>query len=106
MKGGKFLKLDKYKFLKPYFLLLPALIVLIGLFLGGVISALAQSFGYFPLIGLKNFTLSYFHEVWTDPQFLSALKFSLYTFLLSSLLAVIIGVFLAYQLLKLAKDNS
>ncbi len=106
MKGEKFLNLEKYKFLKPYFLLLPALIVLIGLFLGGVISALAQSFGYFPLIGLKKFTLNYFYEVWTDPQFLSALKFSIYTSLLSSMLAVIIGVFLAYQLLKLAKDNS
>lgn len=97
---------DKYKILKPYILLLPALIVLIVLFLGGLVSAIAQSLGYFPLIGLEEFTLHYFVAVLTDAQFLAALRFSIYISLLSSLLSVILGVFLAYQLLKLADDNS
>ena len=37
---------------EPYLLLLPALVVLGGLFLGGVVLGVLQSFGYFPLIGL------------------------------------------------------
>lgn len=99
------MKLKNYSFLKPYLLLLPALIVLVGLFLGGVILALTQSFGYFPLIGLKNFTLKYYSEVLSSPEFIDALGYSLYISFISSIISVTGGVLLAYQLVKLPKDH-
>lgn len=91
---------------EPYLLLLPALVVLGGLFLGGVILGIAQSFGYFPLIGLKEFTLKYYIEMLSNPEFLDALVYSLYISVVSSVLAGVIGVFLAYQLAKLPKKHN
>ncbi|KPU27055.1 spermidine/putrescine ABC transporter permease [Caloranaerobacter sp. TR13] len=86
--------------MKPYILLLPALTILIGIFISGLILGLVQSFGYFPVIGLKNFTLRYYLEVLTDKDFLQSLKFSFYISLISSVIAVILGVILAYSILK------
>ncbi|SJZ37593.1 ABC transporter permease [Selenihalanaerobacter shriftii] len=94
--------LSKYSFWKPYILLSPALVVLIGLFLGGVTLALLQSLGYFPFIGLKTITLKYYIEVFSSPEFIDALKYSLYISFVSSVGAVVIGVLLAYQLVKLS----
>ncbi|WP_018249566.1 ABC transporter permease [Orenia marismortui] len=98
------MKLMKYSIIKPYILLTPALIILFGLFLGGVILALAQSFGYFPLLGLNTFTLKYYIEIFTSTEFLDALRYSFYISFVSSFLAVVIGVFLAYQLVRLPKE--
>lgn len=100
------MKLLDYKTLKPYILLLPALTVLVGLFLGGVTMAFTQSLGYFPLLGLNKITLKYYIEVWTSPEFIDGLIYSLYISLFSSLLAVLIGVLLAYQLMKLPREHN
>ena len=91
---------------EPYLLLLPALVVLGGLFLGGVVLGVLQSFGYFPLIGLNNFTLEYYTEMLSSPEFLDALGYSLYISIVSSVLAAVLGVFLAYQLAKLPKKHT
>ncbi|MBM7556408.1 ABC transporter permease [Halanaerobacter jeridensis] len=91
---------------EPYLLLLPALVVLGGLFLGGVVLGVLQSFGYFPLIGLNNFTFEYYTEMLSSPEFLDALGYSLYISVVSSVLAAVIGVFLAYQLAKLPKKHT
>ncbi|AGB41126.1 ABC-type spermidine/putrescine transport system, permease component I [Halobacteroides halobius DSM 5150] len=99
------MKLNNYSFWKPYILLFPALTILVGLFLGGVTLALAQSFGYFPLLGLNNFTLKYYIKVLSSPEFLDALQYSLYISFMSSVIAVVLGVFLAYQLVKLPKEH-
>ncbi len=99
------MNLQKYSRWQPYILLLPVLTVLIGLFLGGVILALAQSFGYFPLLGLKEFTLKYYLEIWTSPEFMDALLYSLYISFISAVVSVVIGVALAYQLVKLPREH-
>lgn len=83
---------------KPYVFLAPALFVLGGLFLSSLFSALAQSLGYFPFAGLHEPTLRYFAEVLSRPDFLQALLFSLQISLVSSLLAVALGVVLAFLL--------
>lgn len=62
---------------------------------------LLQSFGYFKAIGLTDFTLKYYKEVLTDSNFLSSLKFSLYTSALSSIIAVVLGVLLSYSILQM-----
>lgn len=99
------MKLKKNSTWYSYLLLFPALTILIGLFMGGVILALSQSLGYFPLLGLKDFTLQYYLEVWSSPEFIDSLKFSLFISLVSSIMAVIVGVFLAYQLVKIPKEH-
>lgn len=88
----------KVKF-KPYILLAPALFIILGIFMTGIIIGFAQSLGYFPVIGLRELTLKYYKEILTDKEFLTSLKFSLYISLVSSVIAVITGVALAYLML-------
>ena len=77
------------------------LLILIGIFVTGIVLGLLQSFGYFKVIGLTDFTLKYYKEVLMDSNFLSSLKFSLYTATVSSVIAVILGVLLAYSIVQM-----
>lgn len=86
--------------IKPYILLAPALFIILGIFVTGIIVGFAQSIGYFPVIGLKELTLKYYIHILSDKEFLSSLKFSLYISLMSSLIAVILGTGLAYFMLE------
>jgi putative spermidine/putrescine transport system permease protein len=86
---------------KPYLLLSPMLLILIGIFVTGILLGLLQSFGYFKAIGLTDFTLKYYREVLMDSNFLSSLKFSLYTATVSSVIAVVLGVLLAYSIVQM-----
>ncbi|MFW6280393.1 MAG: ABC transporter permease [Halanaerobium sp.] len=95
----------RFKKWYPYILLSPALLVLSVLFLGGVILGLSQSLGYFPILGLEEPTFSYYIEVWSSPEFFHSLVFSLFIAFTSSILTVIIGVFFAYQLVKMKGKN-
>lgn len=87
--------------LKPYLLTMPVVLILVSVFLSGILMALVQSFGYFPLIGLEDFTLKYYREVLSDTNFLSSLRFSLYTSLVSSVISMIFGVLLAYSIYRM-----
>lgn len=87
------------KQIKPYILLLPAAIVLLGILTSGIVIALSQSLGYMPIIGLRELTFKYYVSIITDKGFLESLKFSLNISLFSSAIAVIIGVALAYSML-------
>lgn len=95
----------RFKKWYPYLLLSPALLVLSALFLGGVVLGLSQSLGYFPILGLEELTFSYYIEVWSSPEFFHSLIFSLFIAFTSSILTVIIGVFFAYQLVKMRGKN-
>ena len=86
--------------LKPYLLLFPASVVLISIMGIGIINCIFQSLGYFPQIGLNNFTLDYYMEVLRDRNFLKSLIFSLKTSFISSSICVVVGVLLAYVLSK------
>lgn len=88
------------KKLKPYILLFPTMIVIFGIFTSGLIMGLVQSLGYFPVVGLREFTLRYYKEVLASKDFITSLKFSIYTSLVSSVIAVILGVLLAYSILR------
>lgn len=85
---------------KPYLLLLPVSIILISIMGIGIINCISQSLGYFPQIGLNNFTLDYYMEVLRDRNFLKSLIFSLKTSFISSSICIVVGVFLAYVLSK------
>ncbi|RKD29028.1 ABC transporter permease [Thermohalobacter berrensis] len=91
--------------LKPYVLLLPVMLVILGIFVSGLVMALIQSLGYFPVVGLKDITLKYYKEVLTDKSFLSSLSFSLYISFTSSIIAIIVGILLAYSILRSNKKE-
>jgi len=87
------------KKIKPYIMLIPVMIFILGIFIAGIVSGLLQSLGYFPAIGLKTITLQYYKEILSSPSFLKGLRFSFCTSFISSLIAVILGVLFSYLLL-------
>ncbi|MEW9095861.1 MAG: ABC transporter permease subunit [Clostridiaceae bacterium] len=90
---------------KPYILLLPVTIVLLGIFAFGLVTGLLQSLGYFPEVGLKEITLRYYIEVLKSNNFMSSLKFSIFIAVFSSILATVLGVLLAYCLMTNEKNK-
>ncbi len=88
---------NKYK---PYVMLIPVMIVILGIFINGLIMAFIQSLGYFKAIGLTEITFKYYKEVLTSQGFLSSLGFSVYIATISSVIAVVLGVILAYSILR------
>lgn len=86
--------------LKPYILLAPVMSILLGIFSVGIIVCIVQSLGYFPTIGLTDFTLDYYKQVLSEPKFIKSLMFSFNTAFISSALSVVIGVLIAYLLLR------
>lgn len=87
------------KEIRPYILLLPAALVLLGILTSGIVIALSQSLGYMPIIGLRELTFKYYVSIITDKGFLESLRFSLNISLFSSTIAVIVGVAVAYCML-------
>ena len=81
-------------------MLAPVMFIILGIFTMGLALGFFQSLGYFPAVGLKEFTLRYYKEVLTDIGFLDSLKFTLYTSFVSSTLALVIGVLLAYSIFQ------
>jgi putative spermidine/putrescine transport system permease protein len=90
---------------RPYLYLSPALIVLGGLFLGGVVLAAVQSLGYFPVIGLYKFTVVYYRQVFGEHEFLASLGMTLYVALSSTILSTVAGIYLANYLIQVIKKN-
>ncbi len=64
-----------------------------------------QSLGHFEAVGLHEYTLRYYKEVLNSKDFLSSLGFSLYTSLVSSIIAIVLGVLLSYSILKTKSNN-
>ena len=73
-------------------MLAPALLVIIGLFGGGLVFGLMQSLGYFPVANLRDFTPSHYFDVLTDRNFLVSLwttfRIAFFVTLLSTVFAV------------------
>jgi len=78
--------------LKIPLMLGPAVGLIVLLFGGGLLVGLGQSLGYFPAIGLTEFTFEYYISVLTDSNFLRSLwltfRIALTATVLSSVLAV------------------
>lgn len=86
-------------------MLFPVLFILGAFFLGGILLAIIQSFGYFPVIGLSSFTTDFYLEILISPAFLESLGHTFYISLISTLLSTIIGVYLANYIVGLTKKN-
>ena len=94
----------KKNWLKPYIYLLPVMSILLFVFTLGLGISIMQSIGYYPGIGLYDITLDYYREVFQSGGFFSGLLFSLRISVISSLIAAVIGVGLAYLLVMQQKE--
>ncbi len=84
--------------LKIALLLAPALLVLGGLFAGGLYAALLQSLGYFPAIGMTEMDLDAYREVLGSRQFLDSLLLTFYVAGVSTIVATVLAVLAALAL--------
>ncbi len=84
--------------LKIPLLLAPAILVLGGLFAGGLYAALVQSFGYFPAIGMTEVSLDAYREVLGSRTFLDSLLLTFYVAGVSTILATVLAVLAALAL--------
>ena len=79
-------------------MLSPALLVIVGLFAGGLLLALAQSLGYFPPTGERCFTLTHYRGLFVDPEFRYSLVLTLAVASASTLISSAAGLALALPL--------
>ena len=73
-------------------LLAPALLLIGGLFFGGLAVALMRSFGWMPVIGLTEPSLDAYRAVLTDPGFLRALVLTLHIAVTSTAIAAVLAI--------------
>lgn len=69
----------------------PALAVLLALFAGGLALGLTQSFGYFPVIGMTDFSLEAYRQVLTRPGFTRSLGLTVFVSVVTTSLTVVFG---------------
>jgi putative spermidine/putrescine transport system permease protein len=79
-------------------MLLPAVALLVILFGGGMLVGLGQSFGYFPIIGLNDFTFKYYSDILSDSNFYQSLWLTFRIAFMSTLLSSIFAVAFALAL--------
>jgi putative spermidine/putrescine transport system permease protein len=79
-------------------MLFPALALLFVLFGGGLLVGLGQSFGYFPIIGLTNFTFDYYRDILSDPNFFESVWLTFWIAFMSTLLSSVLAVAFALVL--------
>lgn len=83
-------------------MLSPSLAVILLLFGGGILLGCVQALGYLPAAGLDRLSLDHFHGILRDPDFLTSLGLTFYIALVSTLVAVALGVGAALLLADLA----
>ena len=79
-------------------MLFPSIVLLTILFGGGLLVGLGQSFGYFPIIGLTDFTPNYYLDVLRDPDFFLSLWITFRIAFLSTFTASVLAVGFALML--------
>lgn len=82
------------------FLILNGVVIFAALF-----KSIQMSLGYYPLIGMKTLTLDYFQSVLKNALYLKSIRYSLYLALISTAGALLIGLILAFVLLKIGSKH-
>lgn len=82
--------------------LLPVMVVIIGLFAGGVMAAIWQSLGLLSPTGESGLTLRHYYAIFVDREFWNSLRVTLVLGVLATLLAAVGGILLALGLRRLA----
>lgn len=86
-------------------MLAPALLVVGGLFGGGLLLGLLQSLGHTPSTGLENLTAAHFLNIFTDPDFAVSLALTFYIAATATLIAALLSVCLALGLANLSRHS-
>jgi len=73
-------------------LLAPAILVILLLFMGGLITGFLRSLGYFPLIGLNDFNFDAYTIIFTDTGFIRSFILTFHIAFTSTLIASILAV--------------
>ena len=73
-------------------LLAPAILVILLLFMGGLITGFLRSLGYFPLIGLNDFNFDAYTTIFTDNGFIRSFILTFHIAFTSTLIASILAV--------------
>lgn len=88
--------------IRPYLMVAPALSIIIFLFMGGLILALMQSFGYLPIIGRYEISLEAYRSILSQKDFYDSLLLSLWISFVSTGLSTILAIICALSLRHIA----
>lgn len=94
------------KRLTPWLLLLPALVVIVPLFVGGLAAGLLRSFNYMPVIGLETPNLEAYTNLFGDDEFLPSLLLTTYIAFTSTFIASILALGAVLMLRRLKAGRS
>ena len=86
-------------------LLAPALGVVVILFGGGLVQAVAQSIGYRPFLPGGGWSLDAYRALWTDPAVRASIGITLRVTVLSTVLAAILGLAAALLVRSLGRSR-
>ena len=81
--------------LTPYILIMPFLLIMVLIFIGGIAQAAIQSLGYLPVFGMYEITFEHYLSLFQNVRFISALQYTFYIAFVSSALSVVLGVIVA-----------
>ncbi|MEJ8554353.1 ABC transporter permease [Tepidibacter sp. Z1-5] len=84
--------------IRPYLLVLPALIVTMVLFVSGLIQGLIQSLGITSICNIGDITLDYYHELFRSTEFCLSFCITFKVAIISTVLSALIGTFIVYLL--------
>lgn len=91
---------------KPYVMALPAAIVIIILFFGGIVEGFKQSLGIFPAAGQSTLSFSAYMKLLASPDFWLSFAITVKVSLISTILAALLGLVMAICLFMLSKTRS
>lgn len=80
---------------KPYWLVLPAVSIIVILFFGGLLEGLAQSLGYFPAAGQFGVSLEAYTYLIRSADFWASLGVTLRIAVVSTVVSGIVGLWAA-----------
>lgn len=91
--------------IKPYLLMLPALVAVLILFFGGLLDGFVKSMGYFPAIGQTTFEGTAYKNLLQSNEFWDSLWLTLRIAAISSLLAACLGAGMAIAVFLLKQSS-
>lgn len=79
-------------------MLTPVLLIVVGLFLGGLFLALIQSIGYLPVLGRTTLSLSAYHTLFSQTSFWRSLGVTVWIGSISTLISTLLAILFAITL--------
>ena len=93
-----------YQKIKPYILILPAVIVIIILFFGGLIQGFIQSLGLYNISGNSHFTVNAYKQLIYSTDFLKSLQLTFKISIISTIVSGVVSIALI-NLLFIIEEN-